>query len=119
VRDPPKAAAAAAPTDVSTASCGHPLQDFVGLGISGTDDNAALYTQALRAVDGSCDTCASARAPSGNFFTLVLPVRRASCVWRASLLWHHARILCCCLVLLVLLLRTVAPYLTGMKQAGV
>ncbi|KAL4853807.1 hypothetical protein ACK3TF_005288 [Chlorella vulgaris] len=75
VRDPPKAAAAAAPADVSTASCGHPLQDFVGLGISGTDDNAALYTQALRSVDGSCDTCASARAPSGNFFTLVLPAR--------------------------------------------
>jgi hypothetical protein len=46
----------------------------VGLGISGTEDNAALYTQALRAVDGLCDTCATATDPEGNYFTIVLPV---------------------------------------------
>lgn len=32
-------------------------------------------TQALRAVDGLCDTCASARNTDGNYFTVVLPVR--------------------------------------------
>lgn len=31
--------------------------------------------QALQAVDGLCDTCASARNPDGNYFTVVLPVR--------------------------------------------
>ncbi|KAL4424145.1 hypothetical protein ABPG75_001446 [Micractinium tetrahymenae] len=59
--------------DPSVANCGHPLQDFVGLGISGTQDNSALYSQALRAVDGLCDTCASATDPTGNYFTVVLP----------------------------------------------
>ncbi|PRW61614.1 chitin [Chlorella sorokiniana] len=57
----------------SSANCGHELQDFVGLGMSGTQDNAQLYSQALQAVDGLCDTCASARNPDGNYFTVVLP----------------------------------------------
>ena len=50
----------------------------MGLGISGTEDNSALYTQALRAVDGLCDTCASATDPEGNYFTVVLPVSGAA-----------------------------------------
>ncbi|PSC74660.1 carbohydrate esterase family 4 [Micractinium conductrix] len=59
--------------DPAAANCGHPLQDFSGLGMSGTQDNSALYTQALRAVDGLCDTCASATDARGNYFTVVLP----------------------------------------------
>lgn len=35
---------------------------------------AAPRVQALRAVDGLCDTCASATDPTGNYFTVVLPV---------------------------------------------
>lgn len=46
----------------------------MGLGMSGTQDNSALYSQALQAVDGLCDTCASARNPDGNYFTVKLPV---------------------------------------------
>lgn len=45
--------------------------------MSGTQDNSALYSQALQAVDGLCDTCASARNPDGNYFTVKLPVSRA------------------------------------------
>jgi hypothetical protein len=74
VREPPKAADTAPQQDPATANCGHTLQDFVGLGLSGTQDNSVLYSQALRAVDGLCDTCAEARDPSGNYFSLVLPV---------------------------------------------
>lgn len=55
-------------------AAGHGLQDFVGLGMSGTQDNAALYSQALSAVDGLCNTCASARNLDGNYFSVVLPV---------------------------------------------
>lgn len=73
-REVPDTTPVAPSADDSAATCGHGMQDFVGLGISGTEDNALLYSQALRAVDGLCDTCAAATDPSGNYFTLVLPV---------------------------------------------
>lgn len=54
-------------------SCGHPLLDFNGLAMSGTSDPAVSYTQALKAVDGLCDTCAVADDTQGNFLMIALP----------------------------------------------
>lgn len=53
-------------------SCGHGLMSFSGVGISGTQDNAALYTEAIKAVDGLCTSCALANAPKGNYYMVGL-----------------------------------------------
>ena len=47
---------------------------FSGVGISGTQDNARLYTEAIKAVDGLCTSCAVANAPKGNYYMVGLAV---------------------------------------------
>ena len=63
--------------DARNPQCGHPLLNFIGLGMSGTQDNSELYVQAIQAVDGLCNTCALADDPSGNYFTVMLPAATA------------------------------------------
>lgn len=59
-------------------TAGHPLLDFNGMTMSGTEDNAGTYTEALNAVDGLCNTCAEANDTSGNFLMIALPVSAAA-----------------------------------------
>lgn len=72
-RAPPKEDAAPS-TDYGNEvpQCGHDLMPFVGLAISGTADNAVRYTEAIKAVDGMCTSCAVADSPTGNFFIITL-----------------------------------------------
>jgi hypothetical protein len=51
------------------------MMSFTGVGMSGTADNAKLYTEAIKAVDGLCTSCATANSPSGNYYMVGLPVR--------------------------------------------
>lgn len=47
---------------------GHPLLKYSGLSSSGLTDPSILYAQAMKAIDGACETCASLEAVNGESY---------------------------------------------------
>ncbi|GAB4813456.1 hypothetical protein N2152v2_000502 [Parachlorella kessleri] len=62
-------------TAAGPAQCGHDLVSFMGTTLSSPDGSSASYAQALRALDGDCNTCAFAQTLQGqpSTFDLSLP----------------------------------------------
>lgn len=51
---------------MGAAECGHEMLSYQGLSMTGTADSSQLYAEALKAIDGSCDTCAAVTPAAGT-----------------------------------------------------